>query len=103
MFGGDINHAGNLMITAPLYSSNTRLPMEIFLVYPVFFGMSIAVAQMAHHRGYSARWWFLIGTLLPIISLFIVLLLKKKDKPRTGFYAPVNRETQDKVLFRKEA
>jgi hypothetical protein len=76
--------------------------MEMFIIYPVFLGMSVAVAQMAHHRGYSARWWFLIATLLPIISIFIVFFLKKKEKARTGFHAPVDMETHDKVLFKKE-
>jgi hypothetical protein len=77
--------------------------MEMFLIYPVFLGMSVAVAQMAHHRGYSARWWFLIATLLPVLSIFIVLFLKKKEKAQTGYYAPVDNTTKDKVLFRKES
>lgn len=77
--------------------------MEMLLIYPVFLGMSVAVAQMAHHRGYSARWWFLIASLLPIISIFIVLFLKKKEKAQSGYYAPVNRENNDKVLFKREA
>jgi cytochrome bd-type quinol oxidase subunit 2 len=77
--------------------------MEMVLIYPVFLGMSVAVAQMAHHRGYSARWWFLIATALPIISIFIVLFLKKKEKERTGYHAPVDNTNHDKVLFKKES
>jgi hypothetical protein len=53
--------------------------MEILLIYPVFCGMSIAIAELAKQRGYSARWWFLISLILPIISIFIVLMLKKKE------------------------
>jgi hypothetical protein len=77
--------------------------MEMIMIYPVFLGMSVAVAQMAHYRGYSARWWFLISLLLPIISIFIVMLLKKKEKAQTGYHAPVDMSVKDKVIFRKQA
>ncbi len=77
--------------------------MEIFMIYPVFVGIAIATAQLAHHRGYSARWWFLIGLLLPIVSLPVLLLFKSKPKPQTGYHAPVVHENKDKVLYRKES
>lgn len=77
--------------------------MEIFMIYPVFIGMAVAEAQLAHHKGYSSRWWFLIGILVPIISFFVLFLLKTKPKSQTGFHAPVVNENKDKVLFKKEA
>jgi hypothetical protein len=53
--------------------------MEIVLIYPVLGGMSIAIAEPTKLSGYSARWWFLISLLLPIIPIFIVLMFRKKE------------------------
>ncbi len=76
--------------------------MEMIIIYPVFIGIALAEAQLAHTKGYSARWWFLIGLLLPVVSLPVLFWLKKKEKPATGYHAPVERANADKVLFRKE-
>jgi cytochrome bd-type quinol oxidase subunit 2 len=57
--------------------------MEMIFVYPAFIGMSVAVAQLARQRGYSGLWWFIIATLLPIISIFLVFMLKKKERRKS--------------------
>lgn len=71
------------------------------MIYPVFVGIALAQAQLAHSRGYSSRWWFLIGILLPILSLPVLFLLKKKEVKRTGYHAPVVNEVKDKVLYKR--
>jgi hypothetical protein len=77
--------------------------MEMLLIYPVFLGMSVAVAELARQRGYSGRWWFLISTLLPIVSIFILFMLKKKErKPSKTPKWAEQQPTNDKVLFTKE-
>ncbi len=75
--------------------------MEILIVYPVFIGMALAQAQLAHTKGYSSRLWFLIGLLLPIISIPFLFFMKKKEIKQTGFHAPVEIEMKDKVLFKR--
>jgi hypothetical protein len=77
------------------------LTMEMIMIYPVFIGMALAQAQLAHSRGYSSRWWFLIGMVLPIISIPFTFLLKDKGKKQTGYHAPVVNENKDKVLFKR--
>jgi hypothetical protein len=76
--------------------------MEVFLIYPVFIGIAIAVAELARQRGYSGRWWFVIALILPIISIFILLLFPSKT-PRKKHINPKwkNTPTTDKVIFRK--
>jgi hypothetical protein len=77
--------------------------MEIFLIYPVFIGIAIAMAELANQRGYSGRWWFLIGLLLPVISLVVLLLLKKRrpiEKTPVPKWMDIKVKT-DKVLFTK--
>ena len=76
--------------------------MEMFIIYPVFIGMALATAQLAHQKGYPARWWLLLGLLLPVVSMVILFLLKTKPRRTTGYHAPVDRENKDKVLYRKE-
>lgn len=76
--------------------------MEMLIIYPVFIGIALATSQLAHQKGYRARWWFLFALVLPIISTIILFFLKKKPKPTTGFHAPVSRETNDTVLFKRE-
>jgi hypothetical protein len=76
--------------------------MEMVIIYPVFVGMAFAQAQLAHSRGYSSRWWFLIALLLPIISIPFMFFLKDKGKKQTGYHAPVIYENKDKVLFKRE-
>ena len=75
--------------------------MEFIIIYPVFIGLAIATAQLAHQKGYRARWWLLFGLLVPIVSTIILFTLKKKEKSKTGFHAPVNNETKDTILFKK--
>jgi hypothetical protein len=77
--------------------------MEMVIIYPVFIGMALAEAQLAHAKGYSSRWWFLIGLLLPLISLPVLFLLRKKEKSQTGYHAPVVHEVKDRVLYRRDA
>jgi hypothetical protein len=76
--------------------------VEVLIISPVFVGMALATAQLAHHRGYSSRWWFLYGLLLPMISLLILISLKKREKPYSRYHAPVDNTVKDKVLFKRE-
>ncbi len=76
--------------------------MEFIIIYPVFIGIALATAQLAHQRGYKARWWLLLGLVLPIISVIILFMLKKKEKPATGFHAPVSNENTDRVLYKRD-
>ena len=75
--------------------------MELILIYPVFIGIGIAMAQYAHSKGHSARLWFLLGIVLPIISIPMVFLIRQKKKSQTGFHSLVNKEHGDKVLYKK--
>ena len=75
--------------------------MEFILIYPVFIGIAIAMAQYAHAKGHSARLWFVIGLVLPIIAIPLVFFIKQKQKLQTGFHSLVNKEHSDKVLFKK--
>jgi hypothetical protein len=79
--------------------------MEMILIYPVFIGMSLAIAQVARQRGYSARWWFLIATILPVISIFMVFMLKKKERTRVNIEPEWAKQQMphDKVLYSKES
>jgi hypothetical protein len=75
--------------------------MEMILIYPVFIGMALATAQLAHQKGYSTRYWFLYALILPILSTIILLFLKKRPMKISGFHAPVMNENKDKVLYRR--
>jgi hypothetical protein len=75
--------------------------MEFIIIYPVFIGIALAQAQLAHTKGYSSRVWFLIGLLLPIISIPFLFFMKQKEKKQTGFHAPIEFEMKDKVLFKR--
>lgn len=77
--------------------------MEMILIYPVFLGMSLAIAQVARQRGYSARWWFLIATVLPVISIFMVFMLKKKERTRVNVEPQWAKQQMpnDKVLYNR--
>jgi hypothetical protein len=78
--------------------------MEVLLIYPVFIWMAVPVAQMARQRGYSGRWWFLIGLLLPIVSIFIVRMLKPKQKLERPLPFPEGIPVkEDKVLYSRES
>ena len=76
--------------------------MEFIIIYPVFIGMALATAQLAHQKGYKARWWLLFGLVLPIISTIILFILKKKPKHQTGFHALVSNENKDRILFKRD-
>jgi len=76
--------------------------MEMIIIYPVFIGIALATSQLAHQKGYKARWWFLFGLIIPVISTIILFTLKKKEKSQTGFHAPVVNETNDKILFKRD-
>jgi hypothetical protein len=78
--------------------------MEMILIYPVFILMSLAVAQLARQRGYSARWWFLVATVLPVISIFMVFLFKKKKRTRVNIEPDWAKQhiPEDKVIFSKQ-
>lgn len=73
----------------------------MIFIYPAFVGMSVAVAQLARQRGYSGLWWFIIATILPIISIFLVFMLKKKTrtKHRPEPEWARQRLPNDKVLY----
>jgi len=76
--------------------------MEIIIIYPVFIGMGIATAELVRQKGYKARWWFLFGILIPLLSTIILFMLKNKRK-----HEPSNPITQpnvthnDKILYQK--
>lgn len=74
--------------------------MEFFLIYPVFIGISVVTAQYAREKGYSGRWWFLISSLAPVVSLLVLFLLKRKP---SRIDPPVNMEDNSKVLFQRDA
>lgn len=74
--------------------------MEMLMIYPVFIGIALAQAQYAHTRGHSSRLWFVIGILLPIVSIPFIFMLKKKHKPQTGYHALVDKQHNDKVLYK---
>ena len=76
--------------------------MEMVIIYPVFIVMAFATAQLAHQKGYRARWWLLFGMILPIISSIVLLTLKKKPRRQTGFHAPVNNENKDRLLYKRD-
>jgi hypothetical protein len=76
--------------------------MEFIIIYPVFIGMALATAQLAHQKGYRARWWLLFGLLVPVISTAILFTLKKKHKPQTGFHALVDNNNNDRVLYKRD-
>jgi hypothetical protein len=75
--------------------------MEMIIIYPVFIGIALATAQLAHQKGYKARWWFLLGLVLPIVSTMVLFSMRKREKSRTGFHAPVLHKTKDKILFKR--
>ncbi len=74
----------------------------MIFIYPAFIGMSVAVAQLARQRGYSGLWWFIIATILPIISIFLVFMLKKKVKAKQRPEPEWARQRlpDDKVLYK---
>lgn len=74
--------------------------MEFFLIYPVFIGISVVTAQYAREKGYSGRWWFLIASLAPVVSLLVLFLLKRKP---SRIDPPVRVEDNSKVLFQRDA
>ena len=74
------------------------------IIYPVFIGIALVTAQLAHDKGYSGRWWLLLGFVIPIFSLLVLFMLKRKQnvKPLSRFYEKIAPEQKDKVLFKKE-
>jgi hypothetical protein len=66
--------------------------------------MSLAIAQLASQRGHSARWWFLIATLLPVISILMVFMLKKKVRTKINIEPDWAKQhiPSDKVLYSKQ-
>ncbi|MFN9112245.1 MAG: hypothetical protein ACK5XN_19425 [Bacteroidota bacterium] len=75
--------------------------MEMILIYPVFIGIAIATAELARDKGYKGRWWFLMGLLLPIFSLAILFLLKKRTSTQTNKKHENNVTHSDKILYQK--
>ena len=73
------------------------------MIYPVFIWMAVPVAQMARQRGYSGRWWFLIGLLLPILSIFMVRMLKQKQKIERPLPFPQPEPKVDKILYARKS
>ncbi len=77
--------------------------MEIILIYPVFIGMGIATAELAREKGYKGRWWFLLGTLVPLISTGILFLLKPRIRVDESSVNTTEEPTHtDKILYQKQ-
>jgi hypothetical protein len=72
--------------------------MEMILIYPVFIGISVVTAQYAREKGYSGKWWFIWGSLLPVFSILILFTLKRKE-PRVD--PPVKSEESSRVLYQR--
>lgn len=74
--------------------------MEVFLIYPVFLFIGVAIAELANQKGYSGKWWFVISCVLPLVSIPILLILKKKarkNKIRPDWMQA--KVMEDKVLY----
>lgn len=76
--------------------------MEMLLIYPVFIGMGIATAELAREKGYKGRWWFLLGSLIPVVSTMVLFMMKRKDAPRVSSPIVQSEHVQnDKILYQK--
>ena len=76
--------------------------MEIIIIYPVFIGMGVATAELARQKGYKGRWWFLFGTLIPIVSTIILFMLKnKRQHESSNPITQPNVTHNDKILYQK--
>ncbi|MGB0525889.1 MAG: hypothetical protein ACPGJS_23115 [Flammeovirgaceae bacterium] len=53
----------------------------VFFIFMAFLAIPTIGAYYAHSRGRSFWLWFAIGTFLPLISYFILLLLPDKKEP----------------------
>lgn len=76
--------------------------MEMLLIYPVFVGMGIATAELAREKGYKGRWWFLLGSLVPLVSTIVLFMMKRKETPRVS--SPIVQPEaahSDKILYQK--
>lgn len=76
--------------------------MEMLLIYPVFVGMGIATAELAREKGYKGRWWFLLGSLVPLVSTIVLFMMKRKETPRVS--SPIAQSEaahSDKILYQK--
>jgi hypothetical protein len=78
-----------------------RTFIEALVIWPVFVGIAVASAQLAHEKGYLARWWFLYSLILPIFTLGILFLMKKREKQYSKYHRKIVYEHNDKVLYRK--
>lgn len=73
------------------------------MIYPVFIGMGIATAELAREKGYKGRWWFLLGTLVPLISTGVLFLLKnRKVQQQQVITAQELPAHNDKILYQKQ-
>lgn len=73
------------------------------MIYPVFIGMGIATAELAREKGYKGRWWFLLGTLIPLFSTGVLFLLKNRKKDSPVDLNPVQEPLHtDKILYQKQ-
>lgn len=76
--------------------------MEIIIIYPVFVGMGIATAELASQKGYKARWWFIFGTLIPLLSTIILFMLNnKRIHELSETITQPNVTHNDKILYKK--
>lgn len=78
--------------------------MEMVIIYPVFIGIAIATAELAREKGYKGRWWFLLGMLIPVFSVLVLMLLKRREKTAGQAVAiPGTRiaARSDKILYQK--
>lgn len=73
------------------------------MIYPVFIGMGIATAELAREKGYKGRWWFLLGTLIPLLSTGVLFLLKNRKSENSVEVSAIQEpQHSDKILYQKQ-
>lgn len=75
--------------------------MEFIIILPAFIGIGVATAELASLKGYKARWWFLLGTFIPIVSTLILFMLKNKNKNLVVMVQQPKITHNDKILYQK--
>jgi len=73
----------------------------IFVVFPPILGIAVVTAELARSKGYKGRWWFLIGFVLPLFSLFILFVLPNIKQVTPNINSENTPTHNDKVLYQK--